>query len=1246
MGISALLAAFASLVIAAITASPAFADRTYDSQITGFGNPQGLAIDGGGDVWIDDYGSGGLISEYDAYPSQTLLGTQNGGGHHGGYILSIALNNADGHLYVADSGPVVVDVYESGLGSFTEEWKTKNSCGTDRVAVDNSSGPSNGRVYIARSCDGVTAFVGNHTEAPFSASGQPGKTYISGNELTGTPSGNFGGIQNVATDTQGNLYVVDQAKSVVDEFDESGTFVQEFTGAGAPTAFSSDLTGVAVDPTNGNVLIVDSGNQVVDEFSSSGEYLDQLTGPSEGENFTGLTGGIAVNSEGYVYVADAGKGAVDIFTPNVVIPKISNEAVTGITPTTATLSATVDPNEGGDVESCSFEYGPTTTYGSKVPCGPATPYDATTEASAKISGLSTETRYHYRTVVSNANGVKKGRDQTFIPHYVSQITTEGATGLAKTAATLNASFVGNGEDTHYYFEWGETEGYGHKTAIPPGEDAGSPAGPSPTQVHFDLLGLSAEITYHYRVVATNGLGSSVGEDVRFTTLGPAVEGLSTEAATMIKAGGAQLHGSFVGNNEDTDYYFEWGESESYGQKTAAPPGEDAGSPSGPSPTAEAATLTGLHSETAYHYRFVATNGIGTTYGGDQTFTTTGAVAELETEEPTELDGTTATFHGSFNAEPLDTHYYFSYSYYSCQWSESTPPELETCGSGPTLEAPVGGADAGIPSGPTKVSLPVTGLEPDAEYSVVIVASNSLGTSVGPAKSFKTPPAPPEFRKVATAEVHTDVATVAAEIYPGESNATNFNEPGAKYTEYYFEYGSNNCAISKCLSTPKTTMGRGTTFESVTGDLENLTPGTTYHWRVAAVNTNKLTPTFGPDETFTTFPFVELGHDPCPNAHQRQQTGAAGLLDCRAYERVSSPNAGGYDVESDLVPGETPFGGFSQAESPPRVLYGVHDGGISGTGHPTNDGVDPYVATRGANGWSTEYVGIPANIDPSSDPFSSTVAEATPNLETFAFSGEALCAPCFGSGIETGIPLHLPNGSLVQGMAGSIQPPISAKPDGHIAKYFSADGSHFIFGSVSQFEPDANKNGDVSIYDRDLSTGETHVVSKTPFGENLPCLQGSGSCHSPGDPNGIAELDISKDGSRIIVAQKVSEDADHNVYWHPYMDIGDSSKTIDLAPGSTSGVLYDGMSEDGSKVFFTTKDKLLAADTDESADLYQAEVSPEGNLKLQLLSTGTEGAGNSDACDPVANVAGAHWNSLEAEPQLRRGRDRRGWGSGI
>ena len=38
-----------------------------------------------------------------------------------------------------------------------------------------------------------------------------------------------------------------------------------------------------------------------------------------------------------------------------------------------------------------------------------------------------------------------------------------------------------------------------------------------------------------------------------------------------------------------------------------------------------------------------------------------------------------------------------------------------------------------------------------------------------------------------------------------------------------------------------------------------------------------------------------------------------------------------------------------------------------------------------------------------------------------------------------------------------------------------------------------------------------------------------------------------------------------------MNIGDSGKTIDLTPGTTHGVLFDGMTEDGSRVFFTTVD---------------------------------------------------------------------------
>ena len=126
-----------------------------------------------------------------------------------------------------------------------------------------------------------------------------------------------------------------------------------------------------------------------------------------------------------------------------------------------------------------------------------------------------------------------------------------------------------------------------------------------------------------------------------------------------------------------------------------------------------------------------------------------------------------------------------------------------------------------------------------------------------------------------------------------------------------------------------------------------------------------------------------------------------------------------------------------------------------------------------------------------------------------------------------------------------------------------------------------------------------------------------------------------------MGQKVSQDADGNVYYHLYMDIGDSIRSIDLTsgvistpggPGFKEGVLFDGMTKDGSAVYFSTKDALSTAsnqDTDESTDIYRADVS-EGSASLTRVSTGSEGSGNTDACDPVSNSKGPHWNAIGAE----------------
>ena len=442
----------------------------------------------------------------------------------------------------------------------------------------------------------------------------------------------------------------------------------------------------------------------------------------------------------------------------------------------------------------------------------------------------------------------------------------------------------------------------------------------------------------------------------------------------------------------------------------------------------------------------------------------------------------------------------------------------------------------------------------------------------------------------------DQVTTARATLHGQFNA------GGAPTSYHFEYGPTTSYGS---STPETSVPFSYFPEERSAQLQGLQPNTVYHARIVA--TNSIGTTKGPDKTFKTYALSTGGTDPCPNALARKQTAAQSLPDCRAFELVSAADTGGYDVESYLVPGQTPFPGFPLAKD--RVLYATHSGAVPGPWRATNKGPDPYLATRGNGSWSTSYLGLPSDLNPLTGSFSSALGEADSGLGTLAFAGQGLCNPCFGAGLETGIPVRLPDGQLVQGMNGSLAAsvPASAKPEGRVAKYFSQDGKHLLFASVYAFEPGANTGGDLTVYDSNLSTGTTQIASTDPGGNPL-----TGS---------VSELDVSADGSRIVSAKGVSVDGQGNEYAHPYMHIGSSPNSVDLAPGTNSGVLFAGMTEDGTKVFFTTADKLVSSDTDESSDLYEAAVDGSGNLSLKPITQA-----NSDACNPVANSNGAHWNT--------------------
>jgi len=93
---------------------------------------------------------------------------------------------------------------------------------------------------------------------------------------------------------------------------------------------------------------------------------------------------------------------------------------------------------------------------------------------------------------------------------------------------------------------------------------------------------------------------------------------TTSAAASISATSATLNGLVGANTLTTSVSFEYGLTNSYGTVVAATPGSVTGS----SETAVSAALTGLTSNITYHFRVIAVNSAGTTYGDDQTFTTT------------------------------------------------------------------------------------------------------------------------------------------------------------------------------------------------------------------------------------------------------------------------------------------------------------------------------------------------------------------------------------------------------------------------------------------------------------------------------------------------------------------------------------------------------------------------------------------------------------------------------------------------
>jgi len=145
---------------------------------------------------------------------------------------------------------------------------------------------------------------------------------------------------------------------------------------------------------------------------------DEVVGPvtndvAQSRQVSGLTASTTYHYQ-LVVTTNAGtvKGDEEEFTTLPPPPSVTTGAASAVGQSVATIAGTIDPN--GAASTCQFEYGPSTAYGTVVPC-PLDPGDGDSAVAQQVtlSGLSSSTTYHYRLVGSNPGGTTKGLDSSF-----------------------------------------------------------------------------------------------------------------------------------------------------------------------------------------------------------------------------------------------------------------------------------------------------------------------------------------------------------------------------------------------------------------------------------------------------------------------------------------------------------------------------------------------------------------------------------------------------------------------------------------------------------------------------------------------------------------------------------------------------------------------------------------------------------------------------------------------------------------
>jgi len=280
-----------------------------------FNNPQGVAVDAQGNIYVADASNHVIRKVTPAGVTTTFAGSGVIGFAAGTtataqfYSPQGVAVDASNNVYVTDQGNnAVYKISGSTVTILAGDGTVGTSNGTGSAARFNApqgiAADAQGNVYVAdRSNNRIRKITSAGVVTTFAGSGSQGSTNATGTDAS------FYRPTGIAIDANNNLYVADQANNMVRKITAAGV-VSTVAGNSVTRALLNTPTGIAVDAQN-NLYITDQSGRLLK--ISSGNILYTLAGKTETSGFadggktTALFAsptGIAVDAAKNIYIGD------------------------------------------------------------------------------------------------------------------------------------------------------------------------------------------------------------------------------------------------------------------------------------------------------------------------------------------------------------------------------------------------------------------------------------------------------------------------------------------------------------------------------------------------------------------------------------------------------------------------------------------------------------------------------------------------------------------------------------------------------------------------------------------------------------------------------------------------------------------------------------------------------------------------------------------------------------------------------